>query len=51
MKNDLRNSFGQHVDEYKSKGLEPISASKGEEMKNRLRQRHILNVLRECSTI
>jgi Ras-related C3 botulinum toxin substrate 1 len=33
MKSDLRDSFGQHVDEYKSKGMEPISASKGEEMK------------------
>jgi small GTP-binding protein len=32
-KSDLRDSFGQHADEYKSKGMEPIPASKGEEMK------------------
>jgi hypothetical protein len=33
MKSDLRDSFGQHADEYKSKGMEWIPAAKGEEMK------------------
>jgi small GTP-binding protein len=33
MKSDLRDEFNQHADEYKSKGWEPISSSKGEEMK------------------
>jgi small GTP-binding protein len=33
MKSDLRDQFGQHIEEYKSKGWEPVSASKAEEMK------------------
>jgi small GTP-binding protein len=33
MKSDLRDQFGQHADEYKSKGMEPVPSSKGEEMK------------------
>jgi Ras-related C3 botulinum toxin substrate 1 len=33
MKSDLRDSFGQHADECRSKNMEPVPASKGEEMK------------------
>jgi small GTP-binding protein len=33
MKSDLRDQFPQHADEYKSKGMEPIPPTKGEEMK------------------
>jgi Ras-related C3 botulinum toxin substrate 1 len=33
LKSDLRDQFGQHADEYKSKGMEPVPSSKGEEMK------------------
>jgi small GTP-binding protein len=33
MKSDLRDQFTQHTDEYRSKGLEPVAASKAEEMK------------------
>jgi len=33
MKSDLRDSFEEHIEEYRSKVMEPVSASKGEEMK------------------
>jgi Ras-related C3 botulinum toxin substrate 1 len=33
MKSDLRDEFSQQVDEYMSKGWEPVAASKAEEMK------------------
>jgi small GTP-binding protein len=33
MKSDLRDQFQQHADEYRSKGWEPVSTSKAEEMK------------------
>jgi Ras-related C3 botulinum toxin substrate 1 len=33
MKSDLRDQFGQHADEYRSIGMEPVPASKGDEMK------------------
>jgi small GTP-binding protein len=45
MKSDLRDSFAQHADEYKSKGMEPIPASKGEEMKKAIGAQTYL----ECS--
>jgi small GTP-binding protein len=33
MKSDLRDQFAQHADEYRSKGWEPVSSSKAEDMK------------------
>jgi small GTP-binding protein len=33
MKSDLRDQFSQHADEYRSKGMEPVPAVRGEEMK------------------
>jgi Ras-related C3 botulinum toxin substrate 1 len=33
MKSDLRDSFAEHTDEFKSNGMEPISSVKGEAMK------------------
>jgi Ras-related C3 botulinum toxin substrate 1 len=33
MKSDLRDQSSQHADEYRSKGWEPVAASKAEEMK------------------
>jgi Ras-related C3 botulinum toxin substrate 1 len=36
MKSDLRDQFSQHADEFKSKGWEPVAASKGEDMKKAL---------------
>jgi small GTP-binding protein len=45
MKSDLRDQFGQHADEYKSKGWDPVSTSKGEEMKKVINAQAYL----ECS--
>jgi Ras-related C3 botulinum toxin substrate 1 len=33
MKSDLHDQFSQYLDEYRSKGWEPVAASKPEEMK------------------
>jgi GTPase SAR1 family protein len=33
MKSDRRDQFGQHANKYKSKGMESVLSSKGEEMK------------------
>jgi small GTP-binding protein len=33
MKSNLRDQFGQHADEYLSKGMEPVNAIRGEELK------------------
>jgi small GTP-binding protein len=45
MKSDLRDSFGQHADEYRSKGMEPVPTSKGEDMKKTIGAQAYL----ECS--
>jgi Ras-related C3 botulinum toxin substrate 1 len=45
MKSDLRDHFGKHADEYSRKGWEPISTSKGEEMKKAINARSYI----ECS--
>ncbi|KAH0795533.1 Ras-related C3 botulinum toxin substrate 1 [Histomonas meleagridis] len=36
MKCDLRDEFEEHAEELKSKGMEPISTSTGEEMKAKI---------------
>jgi Ras-related C3 botulinum toxin substrate 1 len=45
MKSDLRDQFNQHAEEYKSHGWEPVSASKGEEMKKAINAQSYI----ECS--
>jgi Ras-related C3 botulinum toxin substrate 1 len=45
MKSDLRDQFNQHADEYKSNGWEPVSSSKGEEMKKTINAQGYI----ECS--
>jgi Ras-related C3 botulinum toxin substrate 1 len=45
LKSDLRDEFDQHADDYKSKGWEPVPASKGEEMKNAIHAQSYI----ECS--
>ena len=36
MKSDLRDEFNEHAGEFESKGMEPISTSAGEEMKDKI---------------
>jgi small GTP-binding protein len=45
MKSDLRDQFSQHAEEYKSKGWEPVPASKAEEMKKAINAQAYI----ECS--
>jgi small GTP-binding protein len=45
MKSDLRDQLGQHADEYKSKEIEPVPSSKGEEMKKTINAQAYI----ECS--
>ena len=47
MKCDLRDEFNEHADEYKSKGMEPISTSTGQEMKAKIKAYDYI----ECSAL
>lgn len=45
LKKDLRDDFESHSDEFKSKGMEPISTSKGEALKEKIKAQSYI----ECS--
>ena len=47
MKSDLRDEFAQHADEFKAKGMEPVSSSKGEELKKKINAQNYV----ECSSL
>ena len=45
LKKDLRDDFETHSDEFKSKGMEPIPTSKGEDLKDKIKAQSYI----ECS--
>ena len=45
LKKDLRDDFETHSDEFKSKGMEPIPTSKGEDLKDKIKAQNYI----ECS--
>lgn len=45
LKSDLRDDFPNHSDEFKSKGMDPIPTSKGQELKEKIKAKNYV----ECS--
>jgi Ras-related C3 botulinum toxin substrate 1 len=51
MKSDLRDTVFQHPEEFKVKGIEPISASQGEQIQKVIKHKNTSNVLLEFNII